>query len=107
MTKKRLRSLSVEIIRQIAASKPMPLEVLASQVDRELAFARQDRRSVEKLANTLLGAMLRESAKGPEHARIYALQVILWKCHGVNSFVPPRFMMARQAAQDEPNATRL
>ena len=63
--------IALTVLEQIAEEEPIPLEVLQAQIESELALAFPTRETVNQIGNLLLGAMIEDSAAGPEVARAY------------------------------------
>lgn len=67
----RLRLIALNILRQLAQEEPLPLRLLKAEVDLQLSYRYLDPRSVQQAGNNLLGALLLDSAGGPDPARVY------------------------------------
>lgn len=59
------------ILEQISETEPVPLAVMQLQIEKELALAFPDRESINQICKSLLGAMIEDSAAGPDAAKVY------------------------------------
>jgi hypothetical protein len=71
VTIQNLRRIAFEVLSQLAESEPMLLQTFKSAIEVELNRAYPDQAMVMQLGNSLLGALLSDSAAGPENARVY------------------------------------
>ncbi len=67
----RLRFIALKILRQLAQEEPLSLRQMKAEIDLQLAYRYLVPGLVQQVWNNLLGALLRDSARGPTIARVY------------------------------------
>lgn len=70
-SREKLSDVVKTIFKQIADADAVPIALLKKEVEAELAYSINDRDAVESTATQLLGAILLDSAKGPQDAHPY------------------------------------
>jgi tetratricopeptide (TPR) repeat protein len=73
-SREKLSDVVTTIFKQIAAADRVPIDLLKKGIETELAYAINDRHTVESTARQLLGAMLLDSGKGPWDAHPYDVE---------------------------------
>jgi hypothetical protein len=66
-----LRGVALEILGQLADTVPVRHETIVAEIEREIAYDYPDPLTVAQIADTLLGAMLRQAGGGPDKAVLY------------------------------------
>lgn len=66
-----LEERALEILRRLAETEPTPLTTLKAEIELRIAYACPDPVEAQRLAYTLIGAMLDDSGGGPDRARRY------------------------------------
>ena len=73
VSESRLRELSLNILSQLANTRPMPREVLLAEIELELAYACYDRNLALQVSRALRGALLSDASAVPIPGTIYDL----------------------------------
>ena len=73
ITEDSLHRIALEVLRQLAGTKPRTFDSLKSQIETEIALACFNRELMYQIANTLRGALLEDAASSPAAARSYDL----------------------------------
>ena len=71
-----LSGLLSRVLSQLTQTRPVHLDVLKAQIETQIACQRPDPVGVREIAERLLGALLVDSARGPEQATPYTAQWI-------------------------------
>lgn len=66
-----LHDLALQILTQLSFTQPVRMETLRAEIELELAYGYPDRVTVGQIANTLLGALLKDAAAGPPASKPY------------------------------------
>ena len=61
-----IRQLTLDVMRQIACTEPVPLSTLKAEIEAEIFLIYPDRRAGQSVLDRTIGRMLQEEAQGPE-----------------------------------------
>lgn len=83
-----IKDRAIEILRALAQCETLPQRVLRAEIAAELAFGLVDRQVASAAQQQLIGALLQDTAQGPERARGY-------DCHWMRSVTGHDFLSVR------------
>jgi hypothetical protein len=61
-----IRQLTLDVIRQIARTEPVPLSTLKAEIEAEIHLVYPDRRAGKAILDRIIGRMVQEAARGPK-----------------------------------------